>query len=217
MMRPRPKETELAKAVVDKLHDWHWDVYQEVVYPGGRADIVAVNGNIKWGIEVKTSSGLAVIEQAVTLKNYCHYTSVACPPGSRFSELICRHFGIGILEVYRNQEDCKERLKPHLNRRTLKINLHEEQKTYCAAGSNNGGHWTEFKGTVDHLIRHVANNPGVEFNQLIKHIDHHYSSLSTAKSCLRRFIGSDVIPELRVEIIDRKLCVFLTKEKEEKL
>jgi hypothetical protein len=208
-MRPRPQETELAKIVVDKLHDWHWEVYQEVIYSQGRADIIAVNGNIRWGIECKTSLGLAVLEQAVNLKNYCHYVSVACPPGTRFAEMICRHFNIGILEVCHIQEDCKERFKPHLNRRTLNLSLHEEQKTYCEAGSNQGGHWTRFKGTKDHLIRYVAQHPGAQFSDVIKQIDHHYSSLSTAKSCLRGFIGTSVIPELRTEIVDRKLCVFL--------
>lgn len=210
MKPPRPQETELAKIVIDKLHDWHWEVYQEVIYSQGRADIVAVNGKLRWGIECKTSLGMAVIEQAFSLKNYCHYTSVATPISkSRLSDVICRHFGIGILVVYPVREECQENLKPKLNRKPLKMALYEAQKTYCEAGSSQGGHWTKFKGTKDHLIEYVRRHPGAKFDDVIKQIDHHYSSLSTAKSCLRGFIGTSVIPELRTEIVDRKLCVFL--------
>jgi hypothetical protein len=206
----RPSETELAKIVVDKLHDWHWEVYQEVIYGPGRADIIAVNGKIRWGIECKASLGMAVIEQAYSLKNYCHYTSIATPISrSQMPVIICSRFGIGMMTIYHMRDDCTENLKPKLNRRPITMTLHDEQKTYCAAGSNQGGHWTAFKHTRDALIRYVRQHPGAQFSDVIKQIDHHYSSLSTAKSCLRGFIGTSVIPELRTEIIERRLCVFL--------
>lgn len=200
-------ETTLAAMVVESLTEWGWEVYQEVTGPFGRCDIVAKRGSIVWAIECKTSFGLAVMEQAHNWTRYANYSSVAVPiaPG-RFGEKMCRTLGIGVLWVRVNHEEVSETVRPKLNRKILNLKLHEEQKTFCPAGSTHG-HWTPFKRTVRALVLEVRNHPGIHFDKLIKEIDHHYSSFSSAKSCLRGFIGT-VIPELRVEIVDRKLCVF---------
>jgi len=47
-------------------------------------------------------------------------------------------------------------------------------------------------------------------------IGRHYDSFCAAKSYLGGFIGI-VIPELRVEIVDRKLCVFPVKAFEKRV
>jgi hypothetical protein len=214
--RKKITETDLARTVIHTLKEWRWDVYQEVEGPGGRVDIVAVRGKIQWAIECKVSFGLAVIEQARNWRPFCHYSSVAVPQGiSHFGREICKLFGVGALSCTvwpENPADgeVREMLKPVLNRRPVLLKLHEEQKDFCEAGSSRGGHYTDFKRTKAHLISAVRNKPGIEFQELIKALDHHYSSLSTAKSCLRKFIGGHVIPELKTEIVNGKLCVFLS-------
>jgi len=207
------RETELAAMVVSSLSEWGWEVYQEVTGPFGRCDIVATRGPVVWAVECKTSFGLAVMEQAHNWTRYANYASVAVPiaPG-RFGEKMCRSLGIGVLWAKVNQEEVLETVRPKFNRKTLKLKLFEEQKTFCPAGSTHG-HWTPFKRTVRALVFEARKNPGIPFDKLIREIDHHYSSYSTAKSCLRGFIGT-VIPELRTEIINRKLCVFPVENKE---
>ena len=206
-------ETELAKLVVDALSTMGWEIYQEVEGPGGRCDIVAVRGKIQWAIECKLSLGLPVMGQAHNWIRYNrgHYVSVATPSypsDSSMTHQMLKHYGIGALCVT-GEEKVREIIKPRLNRKAKPFNLHEEQKTFCDAGSNQGGHWTPFKQTVKCLVAAVKTSPGIEFNELIKKLDHHYSSYSSAKSCLRGFIGTDVIPNLRVEMVGRKLCVFM--------
>lgn len=209
-MKQKTTEADLAKEVVAFLTEMGWEVYQEVEGPGGRCDIVAVRGKIHWAIECKLSLGLSVMEQAYNWiqTGTAHYVSIATPKyvGGNLAGVICRQYGIGTLFV--KYEEVREQTKPRLHRRARGFKLHEAQKTFCEAGSNKGGHWTPFKQTVRELINMVRNEPGVEFNRLIKALDHHYSSYATAKSCLRGFIGTHVIPELRIETVGNKLCVF---------
>lgn len=201
-------EQELAEIVVHDLQSSGWDIYQEVEHHRGIADIVAVRGQIQWVIEAKTTFGFKVIEQAFRWKGWCNYVSVAVPKmTSHVGERFCRDYGIGVISVIGQPY---ESLKAALQRRVVKIPLNDAQKDFCKAGDASGGRWTPFKQTCIHLVEKVKRNPGIEFNVLIKELDHHYQSHSSAKSCLRGFIGT-VIPELRVEIIGRKLCVFITE------
>lgn len=204
-------EIDLAKVVVDQLSDWHWDVYQEVPHGNGRADIVAKRGPVRWGIEVKKSMNLTVIEQALNLSRHCHFVSVAAPysRSANIARHLCRKLGIGIMRI--SASDFREDLHPEFRRKVIDLELREEFKTFCPAGTAGGGYWTPFKDTKRGLIAAVKRNPGIEFNVLIQDLKHHYHALSTAKSCLRGYIGGSVIPELRIETIGGKLCVFPTE------
>lgn len=206
MLGPKVVETEIARAVVDMLREWQWEVYQEVIGPYGRCDIVAKRGNILWGIEAKVNFGLTVLEQAAHWRGYVNYVSVAVKsaPGN-FGREIARGMGIGIMSY--GYEEIREVEKPHLMRRIHPLKLYEEQKTFCEAGSSCGGHWTDFKRTARNLTDAVNRKPGIQFNELIKNLDHHYSSFGTAKSCLRGFIGT-VIPDIEIRMVENRLCVF---------
>lgn len=209
-MKPKRSETDMASDVVRFLTDMGWEVYQEVEGPGGRCDIVAKRGQIQWAIECKLSFGMSVMEQAYNWlsQNRAHYVSVATPSLSMgwLQNRICLDYGIGVLGVRWNE--IREIQKPRLNRKAKGFRLYEEQKTFCVAGGNSGGHFTPFKKTVHSMVRIVKNQPGIEFSELIKLLDHHYRSVSSAKSCLRGFIGSDVMPDLKCEVVGGKLRVF---------
>jgi len=201
-------ETDLARKTVEILQEWGWEVYQEVIGRNGRCDVVGKRGQLLWAVECKLTFGLSVIEQAINWKGQAHYVSISTPStrySSRIGNQILRHYGIGHLEC--KMDHYSETVKPHLNRKIKPIALHEEQKHGAQAGTNGGGYHTPFRNTVNLLIRRVHQKPGIEFKTLITEIDHHYSSLASAKSCLRGFIGT-VIPELRFETVDGKLCVF---------
>ena len=220
-MKPKITEAQLAEAVVSYLEDWQWEVYQEVSPHGGaRCDIVATRGKIQWAIECKLSLGFPVLEQAFNWKRYCHYVSVAVPrnSSSSFGDMICDRFNIGILSVdpqyvinpSRHWPTVHERKAPKLFRQALGLPLVEEQKHWAKAGSQSGcGYYTPFKKTVLNMINAVSKEAGIEYVDLIKKSEHHYSNDSTAKNCLRKFIGTSVIPELKLEVIDKKMCVFL--------
>jgi hypothetical protein len=205
------KECEMASKVVTHLAESGFDVYQEVMGQYGVCDIVGVFDKITVAVECKTSFSLAVLGQAYRWRYSAHYVYVAVPARSapdEFGQKICRDYGIGRLTC---GQEIRESIRPHLFRAKMKktgFKLYEQQKTFCAAGSANGGHWTPFKQTVSNVISLVRQKPGIPFTDLIKEIDYHYRTPGTAKSCLRKFIDTDVIPGVETRMVDRKLCVF---------
>ena len=215
-------EAQLAEAVVAYLEDWQWEVYQEVSqgYGRERCDIVATKGKVQWAIECKLAFGFPVIEQAYHWKRYCHYTSIAVPSTSfgSFGEQVCKQNGIGILTVDKSsllrgkqlEGVVHEKTKPSMFRQAKGLTLVEQQKHWAKAGSQAGcGYYTPFKQTVKNMINIVTRLTEVEYTELIKQSNHHYRSDSTAKSCMRSYIGTSVIPELAIKNVDGKLVVYL--------
>lgn len=219
-MRPRPLETEIAKHVIGYLAGLHWEVFQEVTGAQGRADIVARQGSIVWIVEVKTRFGLPVIEQAKRWVPHAHRVSVATPtwPGEFGSE-VCRLFGIGILgesQTYADGSGTKELLAPRLNRKPWRMpKLCEEHKTYAEAGTNGGGYFTPFRRTVRIVEEEVRKHPGIRMKDLIDRVDHHYSSNSSARQHLARWILDGKIPGYGIRQDGRHNTVVKIEEKAE--
>jgi len=212
------KETDLAAAVVTHLRDLGWDVHQEVggAY-GARADIVAVRGPLLYVVETKTTLGLAVINQAYEWLHQANYISVAAPSGRRYSqdricaERILREWGIGLLLVslaaYEGEQTrVSEGIAPRLWRKIpaerisrLRGMLCDATRTFARAGNAEGKFWSAFKATVDEVQRRVRETPGLTTKELIGSITHHYSSDSTARSVLLKWLRWGKIPGVRGE------------------
>jgi hypothetical protein len=202
----KQSEADLARVVVSYFQGKpDAQVYQEVLGPNGRvADIVVVSGKYRHIVETKTSFNFDVLEQAYQWRKYAHWVSVAVPRGKHarrpFQEKLCAHLGIGVLYVSTN-EFLYEASPPSLLRRVLPMPLRDEQKTgsYAQAGSAGGGHWTPFRGTTDNLRAAVARSPGQPLGQYLKEIDHHYTSLSSARSSLTKWIAAGSVQGLKIQ------------------
>lgn len=208
------KEIELAEKVVAWLESQHWDVYQEV-QPGAfdrTADIVAVNGQLLWVVECKTSFSLALLEQAVRWRGYANYISIATPSPKRHSRgtdagrLFLRHFGIGLIHVHNRDYDSVSQYhlcRPALSRKrsdTLFNAITEHHKTYAKAGNSKNMRWTPFQQTCSELQSIVQRNPGICFKDMMDRLSHHYNKNSTARSCLLKYLNmGDVVKGVRVE------------------
>jgi hypothetical protein len=89
-----------------------------------------------------------------------------------------------------------------LNRRALKhFRLHEAQKTYAAAGNNNGQHWSPYKQTCLSILDYVRAHPGCCLRDLIQNIKHHYASRTSANQCVSYWAQAGKVPgvECRLE------------------
>lgn len=205
-------EQEWCTEVVAQLKTEGWEVYQEVETPTGRPDVVAVRNGIRWAIEVKTSMNLAVMDQARDNLAYFHYSSMAVPrpkggrvPRSwRFVEECGAVWGFGVLELLPAVEwrqafsmRCKQRGR--LNRKPLPVKLWEQQKTEVEAGSNRGGHWTDFKFTVRQLEHAARQTPGILLREAVKSIEHHYGNEPSAVGCISRYIRTGVIKSISLQ------------------
>jgi hypothetical protein len=211
-MSLRP-ESELAALVITYLQDLKWKVYKEVKLKKGRIDIVAVQDQIIWAIECKTTFGLAVLEQAYAWLGDANYVSVATPHyvSDRFRRDLLRHYGIGALRV--GHKDCTECIAPVLRRRigkSIRSNLHPEQLTAGIPGTSNSDYYTPFRATCRNLYAYVLEHPLCTIGEAILAITHHYRSASTAKSSMRVWLHDGKVPGLRLRKEGRKLLIEIS-------
>lgn len=214
----KTSETDVARPVVEWLQQWHWTVYQEVQhYRGGTvADIVAVQDELVWIIEVKTSLNLSLLAQAYDWKYYGHYISVAVPTisqrssGRDIASIILKDWGIGLIEV--EYDNVCETNEPRLHRKGLahefRERLREEQKTWAEAGNSEGRRYTPFQGTRRGVQNYVRRNPGCTIKDLIDNVKHHYYSPASAKGCLLRWIQNGVIDGIRMDMEQRPYKLY---------
>jgi len=218
------KEVDLAREVVEWLRGDRWEVYQEVTYRGGIADIVAVrDDHLVWIIECKTTRSCAVIEQAAAWRGLAHYRSIATPPfretGRRVDvrQFFMLHDGIGHLVVSETTRfmggPVRVHLEPKLDRHArgsaMRSVLREEHKTYAEAGNSRGDRYTPFQATCDQVRALLKIRPGVTMKELVGSIQHHYASTATARSSLAHWIQAGVIQGVRAEKDGRALRVYL--------
>lgn len=203
-------ETDIARPVVAWLRDKLWDVHQEVCIGGGgpRADIVGVQGRLLYVVEVKATLGLAVIEQAMGWRDHAHYVAVAVPrprrvaTGRRFAEQLCRERGIGVLHVGTHHEAVTVEEQPRLSRSRLipqfvaqlRGVLCEETRSYAAAGNAESRYWSPFRATCEEIRRALGRRGPLTTRELVETIRHHYSSDSSARSTLPKWLDAGKIP-----------------------
>ena len=198
------KETDVAKPICDWLAAEGWEVYTEVVVDtlGPRADIVAINGNLSWIIEVKTHYSLRLLNQAMLWlqRRRSNYVSVAVPHSKTKYDCLSRYFhrdkGIGLIKIRDDYVHVSHAAK--LNRRVvrnIKDCVYKEQKTFCNAGSANGGYYTPFKSSVIKLKEYLRDHPESTMKEVIESIADslHWSSKQTAKACISKYIDTGVI------------------------
>jgi hypothetical protein len=197
-------EQELAATLVNWLSESHWTVYQEVMVGYGPIiDIVATQGPVVRVIECKMSLTVSLIDQALRHKFYAHYVHVATPrkikrrPSVALERLL-RHEGIGHLEIdrfsmrgesgYYISEVRKARLDRKALTRSITDYLKEEHKSWAAAGNSDNKYYTPWRGTCERWRKYVESHPGCSLKEIISAMGHHYSSDSTAKSCMSTLI-----------------------------
>lgn len=206
------EETEYAKQVVEWLQNRDWEVFKEVEAPDDQrvADIYAVKGDPDrprktWAVEVKTSFSLRVIEQANFWTRHAHYASVAIPSAVsertyNFGRQACKNFGIGVLRVIEGDygpmyaEEVQHADKSAV---TDFPGLYEKQKEYEAGNADNE-HYSKFDQFADRLVNFVKDNEGVTLRYAINQLPHHYKTVSSAYTTLKRAISNRAIPEIEI-------------------
>jgi hypothetical protein len=225
---PKISEQDVATAVMAYLVREGWECWPEVEIPGGRADIVAVrpfpflpHRRCVHIVETKTSWSLDLLEQAVDRRRMAHYVSIAAPTKRGFFyERLCRDFGIGTLQVWRqgfgeNAEfhvseidstyrDVRPRLQRHTRNekyfgpeRCLSL-LCDDQKRYTPGSTAAAGYSTEWRRTMDRAAKFVADHPGCTVKELARSVEHHYSTAGGARQGFLTWLAK------RTDIVARK-------------
>lgn len=204
------KEVDLGKHILSYFRNRNYKIYQEVDCNGRGIDAVGVNQEDEHiiTIELKTGFNLKVIEQAYDNRLHGHYSFIAVPSAKysnsrRFGLTICKDYGIGVVEYVKTTGTIRELVKPTKNIHPEPPKLYEDKDSYALAGSPDGKRWTPFKQTCVHIEEYLKNHDGCSISELIRNIDHHYSSPRSATSTIRNRIKAGIIKN--VKIIDNKL------------
>lgn len=203
-------EAQLALKFIAHFSDF--DIYKEVP-AGGICDIVVDMGRAKVGIEVKTSLSFDVLYQAYERRPFFHYVYIAVPVKTaihRAAKLFCEQHGIGVLGykerpgMYGHSDDAPdkgiitEHIKPRLNRKPLRVMLHEYMKRSEAGSQNN--RITSFGYFVESFEETVKRWPGLNPKDIFDKLTYrHYLSLSSFKSCVTGYCRSGVIKNVIFE------------------
>lgn len=194
------KEATLAAAVVRWLEGQGWDVYQEVqlALPDRTidrvADIIALKGDVVWGIECKVNLTLPLLYQAASLPTGA--VAIAIPHGRQDSK---RLFGMqaaqilahaGVLAVT-SQGDVRVALgavpRPSSQDAAVRALLRPEHKTHAKAGTAGGGFWTPYKDTISKIRALLAEHGPLTVPEMVKLMGKgHYKSPASARGALAK-------------------------------
>lgn len=200
------KETELAQHMLKYMETHGFTNYMEVTTgrQGNVIDVVSVCGVMRWGIEVKVTACLSVLDQAITAQQYCHKVSICVPYPASYSirhtvEHIARKLGIGVFYFCISTQEIRKAVEPVFTRKVLKLTLYEKQKTFSPSGSANRQYWSPFRETCQLLETYVGNNPGVTLSEALRHIPHHYANHSSARGNLQDILNRGVIKTIEIK------------------
>ena len=209
-------ERAIAQSVIAWLQVQHWEIYPEVQPGAGspRADIVAKQGGRIWVVEVKTSLSLAVIAQAWWWLPYAHWVSVATRSarhgkGRSMAMHVLEWKGIGLIEASDGivHQDLSPALHRRIDTRYLGECVGPGHQEMGVAGSQHS-YWTPYKATCQRVLAYVQKNPGCTMRELVDSIRHHYSSDTTARSCLLGWISVHKVPGVRAERDGRRMRLW---------
>lgn len=224
------KESDLALHIVDHLEKQGYTAYKEVCMKGrggnARADCYFVKydneNNIidTIAVETKLNLNLTVIQQSDRWKSkYANKVAVCIPTtgrkglkSRRFAIKVCKSLGIG---VYQLDKTCtiKEAVCPeHTESKNIQYPPLYEQQKDSVAGNTDSEFYTAFKNTVNKLNEFMVDKDNHLWSDLIKEIDHHYKSDSSAKTSLKKYIGGTVIEGYYMDKIDKKWYIVKGSE-----
>src|SRR4030066_46238 len=132
------------------------------------------------------------------------------PGGDCFVKDILVKNKIGMLAVDKYQENVFEYIHPQLNRGVINIHkfIKPEHKTWAEAGSQHG-YYTPFQRTKQNIEYEIKKHPnGILFKDFIKLTEHHYSSETTARSCLQKWIEGGIIKGAKITYQNNRLFIY---------
>lgn len=122
---------DLFPPVKEWLEEHGYDVFSDVEsdYGCNRADVVGVCGPVVAVVQLKTALSVNVIGQAIDWLPYANIVYIGVPEArsgvNPHATKILRHFGIGVLRIYRynrfglNSWCCSEHIKAMFNRHAV--------------------------------------------------------------------------------------------------
>ena len=157
-------------------------------------------------IEMKLYANLTVLYQAFNNLECCNYSMILIPAGclrdfSRsFLKTLCIKLGIGLLLINRyneiKQETCAVKNDNPANAQYVK--LFEQQKNFIG-GEASSACWSEYSQTIYEITNWLKEHKSGNLTDILKQINHHYSSVSNGKQAIMRYIKRGILKQFEIE------------------
>ena len=157
-------------------------------------------------IEMKLHANLTVLYQAFNNLECCNYSMILIPAGclrdfSRsFLKTLCLKLGIGLLLINRyneiKQETCAVKNDNPANAQYVK--LFEQQKNFIG-GEASSACWSEYSQTIYEITNWLKEHKSGNLTDILKQINHHYSSVSNGKQAIMRYIKRGILKQFEIE------------------
>ena len=157
-------------------------------------------------IEMKLHANLTVLYQAFNNLECCNYSMILIPTGclrdfSRsFLKTLCLKLGIGLLLINRyneiKQETCATKNDNPSNVGYVK--LFEQQKNFIG-GEASSACWSEYSQTIYEITNWLKEHKSGNLTNILKQINHHYSSGSNGKQAIMRYIKRGILKQFEIE------------------
>lgn len=157
-------------------------------------------------IEMKLHANLTVLYQAFNNLECCNYSMILIPAGclrdfSRsFIKTLCLKLGIGLLLINRyneiKQETCAVKNDNPSNAGYVK--LFEQQKNFVG-GEASSACWSEYSQTIYEITNWLKEHKSGNLTDILKQINHHYSSVSNGKQAIMRYIKRGILKQFEIE------------------
>lgn len=155
----------------------------------------------------------------------------------RFKAQILSHYGIGLIrmcpvtapepgreavlfgpnapDLDLEREETRPRFqKSRFVRRAAAKNiasLHEDMKRYTPGSTVSEGYSTPWRRTMDAAKRRIEQSPGLTMVDIMHDLNHHYSTQSSARSCLMQWLQAD--SAVRVDTSSKPYQFFIVENK----
>ncbi len=229
------QEADFACVIAEWLRGQGHEIFCEVPFggrSGRRIDIVVKNGDEYWAVEVKTSAGLEVLEQAYHWKKDFHYVYVAVPEGrrkgkaggkNRFFQEVAKKFGIGVIRARMGVFDSgsKDPKRFFGGPRFALLAKDKEEHPHCAkkeflhpAMAQNipgtqGGHTTSFRRMCISVAKYLAGKPdGCLLKEVYPLLAEHYNDPKSGVYTLVKWIELGYVKEIGVRRVDKRIVLF---------
>ncbi|MEG0728226.1 MAG: hypothetical protein RR420_01250 [Anaerovoracaceae bacterium] len=218
------KESDMFDSLKEYLESINNEVFSEVLVGSRRADVVAKKEDIFTVIEMKTSLGIPVMEQAYRWKNKADYVYVAIPfkrkkKLSSYAMMCLERDGIGLLLVDADWHDSAYNppalevipaVKQNKCRVKWKDVLVAEHKTALKGGSCGGGYVTPYKITISRIKEYMTSvGDWVSSTDIASNVKTHYRQ---PQNSIRQSLVSYEYDWCETKMIKNKLY-FRIKEK----
>ena len=204
------KESDLCKplaAFMEKSYKGCELYYEVKTIRDRKVDCVCKTANGETiAIEMKLHANLTVLYQAFNNLECCNYSMILIPVGclrdfSRsFIKTLCIKLGIGLLLINRYNEITQKTCMTKDNNPTYAkyVKLFEQQKNFIG-GEASSACWSEYSQTIYEITNWLKEHKSGNLTDILKQINHHYSSVSNGKQAIMRYIKRGILKQFEIE------------------